>query len=261
MSLTLEERFAATIDELELPEADLVTAVMTRVVEPRRTAPRPRRLAIVGVVAVIVIGLTLAIEPAREAVANRLGLGATKVEVIPTGELSSGLPSNATTAPDSSSSTAGDVTSTANADAPDPLASDPIHELGPPSGFDDAGLGRGRRFTWPAGPRLDPLGDSDVGAILSVRIAEGELDLKRLLGDAELEFVLLDIGSVPINAMWIGAEHEYIAAGSEGPVLSDKVLIWVVDGLQYRLEANLPRDEMIELAEGTEGGTDLLRPG
>ena len=261
MSIHLEEQFAATIDELDLPDVDLVAAVVTAVVEPPAGVRRPRRLAIAAAIVVAVVALTLAVEPAREAVADWLGLGSTRGEIVPTGELSDGLPANAETEPGAPA--AGDAADDQSA----PEVSNhsevrnPIPELGPPTAVADVSVARGRRFTWPAGAGLAPLAGSDVGAILSVRVAEGELDLKRLLGDPELEFLTIALDGAELPALWIGSEHEYVAAGTDDPVLADRVLIWVVDGLQYRLEADLPLDEMTALAGATEEGTDLLRPG
>ena len=66
---------------------------------------------------------------------------------------------------------------------------------------------------------------------------------------------------IPTIALWIGSDHELVAAGTGGPELSEQVLIWETGGIQYRLEGELPLDRMTELAQEVQGGTELLRPG
>ncbi len=263
MTASLQERFVATLDELELPEADLVTPVMLSVVEERRgSVPRPR-MAIGFALVILVVALILAIEPTREAVADFFGIGTTRVEIVPEEDLSADLPGNAELTATTQRSTLTADSSEANTiDGTEPAVdADPIPMLGSPVEVADLGVARGRRYTWPADEDLPPLGDTETGLILSVRRAEGPLDVKRVASEAELVMVSIDYAGVPTVGLWIGSDHELITAGSTEPVLSEQVLLWAADGIQYRLEGDLPVDRMQQLAQSVEGGTDLLQPG
>ncbi len=244
---TLEERFVDAVDRLELPEVDLAPAVLAEIVGggPRQV-DWTRRLAVAAAVALLAgVAATLAIEPAREAVADWLGIGATEVEVDPDGTDPSGLPPSATL----------DLGEPASVDL------DPLPPLGPPDTASDLATARGRRFSWPAGPDLPPLAGTQVGAVLSVRTIDGAVDAKALLSDELIESVVVVVDGTEASGLWIGAEHEYLSADAVGPALAQQVLIWLADGVQFRLEADLPLVEMIRLAEAVSGGTDLLQPG
>ncbi len=243
---SLEERFVDAVDHLELPEVDLSPGVLAQLDGGRHRTDWPRRLAIAAAVALLAAAAaTLAIEPAREAVADWLGIGATKVEIDPGGSGPADLPPSATLDPGQ----------------PSDVALDPLPPLDPPDTTSDLRTGRGRRFGWSAGPDLPPLGGTEVGAVLSVRTVDGALDMKSLFGDELIQDVLLDVDGSPISALWIGASHEYLAADAVGPAVAEQVLLWVVGDVQFRLEADLALDEMIRLAEAVTGGTDLLQPG
>lgn len=59
----------------------------------------------------------------------------------------------------------------------------------------------------------------------------------------------VEVGSA--RAIWTDGPHVFIIDGfyQAGRLVESPVLIWTVDGLTYRLEADLSKDEMIRIAE------------
>ncbi|MEM9651922.1 MAG: hypothetical protein AAGA65_07485 [Actinomycetota bacterium] len=249
---TIEQRLARVYDELELPATDLVPAVMAeltaRTPDTWRTRRDSRRaLAAAAVIVFLAIAASVVVQPTREVLASWLGIGATSVERID--ETGAGSPSSTVARTASSSSS---VATAAGVD--------PIPALGVPDGVVDTPTARGRRYLWTAPDGFPKPVDGQAAVVLSVRLVDGPIDQKQLLADSDARHVPLDIGGQVRSAVWIGSDHRYVAAAEE-PVWSEQVLIWVVGQIQYRLEADLPLEEMVTLAERVEGGTDLLQPG
>lgn len=284
----VEQAIAATIDELDLPESDLVGRVLAELSEAPTTTtgrlteggwrlpalgrgfgpPRPA-VALAGSFLLVVLAL-LVLEPARSAVADILGFGATRIE--------QGSDSSIAPRPTTSSTSANPATSTNPAISATPATSassldpenlgaengaNPIPSLGAPS-ITDGTIGARRRYLWPSSERFPALGGSNAGVILEVRTVSGPADLKSLGGQPGVEFVTIDVESGEVLALWIPADHqrtlneesERSEAVDVGPTLT-----WTVEDLQYRLEADISKAQVVALAAEVTGGTELLATG
>lgn len=252
----LQDRFVATLDDLDLPQRQLVRPVLAEIVrlehQPARSPwwqGEDRRLGLAFALAVLAVSLTiLAVAPTRQAVAGWLGIGSTKINVVPP----TSSPVSDLRSP-SAESLGDDVESPA----------DPIPGLGAPDAVRDQ-PDRGRSYTWEAGQSLPALGDTDIGVVLSVRPGDGDLfsDVKSVGQDVDVEFVIVEVGDeATVLGLWIGGTHELIAGSSAPPVVAERVLLWVADAIEYRLETDLSLAEVLDLAASIQGGTDLLPPG
>jgi hypothetical protein len=222
---------------LDLPEADLVDGVLARIeagaAAPRRSR-RGARLAVAAAVAVAVLAAALAIEPSRQALADWFGIGSTIIRRVPETDLPAPR-----TRPD------------LGREEPVRPGDAPLPALGPPA----AAYRRGadvRSYAWAASPDLPALAGSDLGAVLGVRPAEGVPVTKLVPTGDPVEGV--SVGGV--LGLWIPGDH--VLLGPDGtPTKAERVLLWVKDGREYRLEANIDRDRAVALAEkvaGTAGG-------
>lgn len=219
-------------DDFDLPEVDLVGAVRSEIEGGDRRASRhPHRwLAAAAVVAVLVVA-AMVIEPSREALAGWLGIGSTRIERVPDADLPA----------DASLPDLGDTV---------PLEPDdsPLAALGTPDVVfvDEAGV---RSYAWAATDGLPALGESDLGAVLSVvETPADELNTKLVGADDPVEAVTVSGAS----GLWIPAGH--VLLGHDGtPTAAQRVLLWVADGYEYRLETNLDRADALSLAEQVEG--------
>lgn len=263
---TIEERLADVFGQLDVPDHDLVSGVLSEISTsapaptPARTDARwPSPLLVAAALAAVVCVASLVIQPTREALASWLGIGATRVEFVDPSTADHGAVGSETQETEPSPSAEATV-QTPDAGS-DPAVRNPIPALGAPAAIDPTEVGRGRRFSWTGTADLPALPGSTAGLILSVRSVDGPLDLKRLSSDESLQMVTLDLDGGSAVGMWIASDHQYLAAADDRPTNAEQVLIWVVDDVQYRLEAELPRARMIELAEQTTHGTDLLQPG
>lgn len=263
----LEERFAATVEALDRPDSDLVDAVLARIDElpplaaegrshrPGSPPPRRRSLAVALVAVLVVLATVVLVAPARQAVAHWLGIGATRVVVEGGDGATVGSPAPSSSVPGSPIPGSSAPPPAAGSD----LDGDVIPSLGPPGSIAD-GPGRARTFRWSAGPDLPPLGPGSVGAQLTVRPADSEIVTKRVDPAVEIVFVEIPGRSDPTLALWIGGEHEREAPGG-APELAQRVLVWVDEGIEYRLEADLDLVAVLALAAEIEPGTRLLPPG
>lgn len=280
---TIERRFIDAVDQMPVTEVDLVARVLDQIegqvpgeaeavsiARRRRPAGRPLAVALAMVVVIAGVGV-VTVAPARRAVADWLGIGATVVERSPVdrsesvddgvqvdsdidaGDLEGGEPS---------------AESLGQPIDPAPDGSRPLDPI-PPQGLPDQIIddpGRGRSYVWGPGPDLPPLAETEVGLVLSVRlVAEAGLAIKSVVGDVGVDLVTVDGPSGPIAGLWISGTHDLIAAGRDRPVVAERVLLWEAAGIEYRLESALPLPEMLELAASvetsTEDGTSLLPPG
>jgi hypothetical protein len=222
-------------DELDLPDGDLVEAVLAEI-DDRATPGRgaaPRWLVAAAVVAIAVLA-AVAIQPSREAMAGWLGIGSTRIERVP----DAGLRANATLP---------DLGNTTPVDPDDsPL---PALDL-PDAAFVDAeGV---RSYVWVADDALPALDETDVGAILSVRAAPAEALSTKLVGADDLVEPVDIAGS---DGLWIRADHVLLRPDGTR-TLAHRVLLWVDEGIEYRLETSLDKDDAVSLAENVEGTID-----
>ena len=221
----IEAALAGLADELVVPDGPLDT------VRPGR-GHRPERVLIGVAAAVIVLALVLSAVPAgRRAVAGWLGLGRVRVERIDPG---------LERPPES-----GFVDGVAPLDVDVALAAAGVEE----PALDGAGLGRpeaagrppegGVVLTWDDGAttlwvRRPDEGD-DVGLV------------KQLIADAVAEPVE-GIGEAAILI-----EGDHVLATPARTVAADRVLWWVVDDVEHRLETDRSRADLLEMGRTLAG--------
>ncbi|MGH1489731.1 MAG: hypothetical protein ACRBK7_10105 [Acidimicrobiales bacterium] len=271
----LGQRVAVTIDELELPSDDLVARVLDDLlINPEQATTNTgrliryrgrlrnhdgRRLTVaVALAAVAFVVSLVALEPARSAVADILGFGATRIEQDRTTPPATATPPEATPQATTPSTTAPAAT-----DDPAPLAADrlnPLPSLGQPLVSDGATASR-RSYFWPASEEFPRLIDSEFGVALEVRDLSGPPDLKRLGAQPGSEFITVTVESGETLALWIPFEHQRELDEAAGPTTVDSTLLWTVDELQYRLQASVDLERAVELAAEVQGGTELLAAG
>jgi hypothetical protein len=184
-----------------------------------RRAVWPLWAVAAAVIAVIAIAI-VSIAPARHAVADLLGIGATHVQHVdrlPSTEESPPLPSN------------GDWATLAKQ-----LARHHLFALDPALVGD------------PVAWRVDPQDDTVVAyedVALSQRpLAGAGPSIKRYGGGANVQFV--QVGNEP--AVYVGGEHTRTIAGHT--FRSGSALIWDFDGVELRLEGDVPLDQMLTIA-------------
>jgi hypothetical protein len=207
----------------------------------------------------VVVVTVIAVTPARDAVARWFGIGSTQIEIVPT--TAPGQDAAGTSAAEPGEANINTVVGATDVLEIVQSNADPIPALGLPETAFDGSAGRGRSYVWAATDDLLALPGSDLGLVLSVRLTDGVLDGKRVVVDVAIENVLIGSPTGPIRAIWIAGSHDYLAAGTERAVTAERVLLWEVDGLQYRLESRLTLDASVELAQLVVGGTELLQPG
>ena len=216
--------------ELDLGDADLVDGVLGQI--EAASAPRGARSlrwAAAAAAAVVLAIAAVIVEPSREALAGWLGIGSTTIERVPDADLpeSPRLPDLGMRVPVGPGDT-------------------PVPSLGPPDAVfvDDH---RGRSYVWEATDTLPAVSGTDLGVILSVRSAGR--DLAKLVGeDDPVEIVRIRDGV----GLWLPADHVVLDADGV-PTAADRVLLWVEDGAEYRLETDLERPAAVALAAQVEG--------
>jgi hypothetical protein len=219
---------AALIDlgaHVAVPEHSLWTRVRAGLDEraPRR-AVLPIWAVAAAVIAVVVVVAIVSIAPARHAVADLLGIGATEVQHVdrlPGTEASPPLPS------------AGDPAALAAQLAAHGLFAPDVAVAGAP-------------VAW----RVDPKHETVVAyrrATLSQRAVEGAVpSIKQYAGAAGVQFVT--VGNEP--AIFVPGEHTRTVAGHT--FRSTSALIWDDDGIELRLEGDLPLDQLLAVARSVE---------
>jgi hypothetical protein len=217
--------------ELDLPAVDLRDAVMDRIADHAPTGTRAhRRLLAAAIVVVVLVAATVAIAPARDAVASWLGIGSTTIRHLTTDEIPAGGPPQLGT----------EVPVAEDAPSLAPLGE-------PDAAFVDH---RGAiSYVWQAGSELPELGSTGWGAILTIRPAGSGAGNEKLLGsDTQVE--LVDLGTA--SGLWVPGDHIVIVPG-EPPAIAHHVLLWTADDEEYRLEIELPKERAVELATTVEG--------
>ena len=181
-------------------------------------APRsawPLWVVFAAVIAVIALAV-VSIAPARHAVADLLGIGATEVQRVDR------LPGTEATRP------------LPNGDVSQQLARAHLFEPNAALVGD------------PVAGRVDSAGETVVayeGVVLSQRPIAGALpSIKRYAGEANVQFV--KVGDLP--AIYVAGVHTRTIDGHT--FRSGNSLIWEDDGVELRLEGDLPLDEMLAVA-------------
>jgi hypothetical protein len=217
----------------------------------RRRAWRPVLLA--AAAAVLAVALTIGLSPGvRRAVADLLGIGA--VRVHPAGTASATTLAGRTVPEDAALGQA--VESLADARATTGLALPVPEQFGPPDAVFVHGSAAGDVATlrWAPTAALPPTADPRAGALLTVVRAEVDSGLidKVLHQTTRAEQVTVD-GTPAL--LLSGGEHFIALRAADGTIvgetarLAGTTLLWTADGLTYRLEAELPPDDLIAIAE------------
>jgi hypothetical protein len=261
----LERRLSDLGSHLAIPATpDMTARVRERLAGDQSSAPivdanaRRRRLILTTAAAILILLGALALFPqARTAIADRLGIGGVTIRWLEDGPSPSPSPVGVTMM-------LGHAVTLAEArDAVEFPVRVPTQK-GFAAPIEVYVSGRGRdamvSFVYPAHPGL-PAGEVlGVGALLT-----------QFPGETGREFILKGLGlhgtdeetileAVSVNGhpgFWIaGAPHGVFLACLDGGEcreeryrLAENVLLWEQDGVTFRLESALPRDEAIAIAE------------
>jgi hypothetical protein len=193
------------------------------------TAPSRRRLRLLAIAAALVVGaaISVAVPPVRQAVADWMGLGSTRVERVPEGEGDAvGLPTLR----------AGAVPLTAEEARrilPDGLPDTSASDLGPPDQLFRPPEG-GVLLVWARGSTTLWAHHGDIGAGVLYR---------KLVSAGEQVRPVEDLGD---SALLITGSHFLVTPARR--LAAGSVLLWSAGGLEYRLESDLGADALIAVA-------------
>jgi hypothetical protein len=218
-------------------------------VRARRAAGIPRILAAAAAVVVVALAATLIVPGSRAAVARWLGIGQVTVTYV------GGLPESV--------GREYDLGRPADLGEAAAVADGSGWRLAAPGGVGDpngAFVGRPAgsvTLAWEPSAGLPEVGDSGLGLILTAM--PGTTDAggmsKQVARGTTVE--LARVGDHP--AYWVsGAPHEVVVTDPDGSIVRDtsrlagNALIWTQDGVTYRLESALDRDEAVELGANLE---------
>jgi hypothetical protein len=224
-----DERLAAVLASV----GEHLDTAPRRASEPAGRPPPARRtravLAAAAAVALLALALGSLVAPVREAVADWLGIGATRIERGPAGDRRNdppGLPSLDEGLPALS---AADAEAMLGRPLPDV---DDVRGLGPPDRLVRAPEG-GVILAWDGGETtlwvhevVDPERGLRKLGTMSTRVEDVEG-----LGDAALSL-----------------DGAHVLATPDRRIAAANVVIWVDDGFEHRLESRLPLPELIETA-------------
>jgi len=233
------------VTDLDIPNVDLSSRVVATLTSTRRPVNQERsvwtrRLSLAAVAAAIVLGVLVTVPPTRSAMASWLGI--TTVTVTPVDER--------TDIDRDVEPVADDLGPT----VPGAPTIEPIPALGQPDEVsDDATLGRS--YLWRTDETDAALPGTDVHAVLSVAPVDGGTAFGKIAFVGDIEEVQID-GAV--EAIWVSADHQL---ADSDPLLSGPALLWIRDGIRYRLEVADSKVRAVELAETVTLGTDLLPAG
>jgi hypothetical protein len=212
----------------------LVVTVDAVSVEPERAgrhaSPWPRRLAVAAVVLVVALVATLAVAPAREAVARWLGIGSTRIERVPDGTVPADLPT-----------ITGGLSPATEEEAERALggALPVVEGLGRPEATFVSPEG-GVILVWPEGETTLWVRNPDF---------EPATFVKKLVDAGEPAELIAGVGDEALlveGTHILETPHRRLSAGT--------VLLWVDDGREYRLESNLERAAKIDVARSVRPG-------
>jgi len=244
----LEHHFSGVIDDLDLPDVDVVDAVLGRLGDDdaARAGAGLRWLAAAALIVVVAVAGLLAVSPTRAALADWFGIGATELIVEPAEDAAL---IDGTTLDVLEGTT---VESTLDAL---PLLGSPAQVI-----LEDSGA---QLFLWEPSTDLPAIGDSNAGAILRVRDLGRDEALVVTKGAVvgEFEWLTIETEVGPADALHIATPHRFEPAPALEGVQAQPVIIWVIEEREYRLEASIDRDALVRLAENVQVGTDLLPPG
>ena len=260
LTVTLIRELRALATQIDVPPPADITADVRRAIAalpsrrpatPWLTALRPALVTVVGVIAAI--ALVLAASPAaRETVADWLGVGGIDIQVRPT-------ESGSEAAVEQPTETVGDPLQT-SAEISLPEARTVVafavrvpERLGEPDRVyvDESWPDGVITMVWAPSADLPEIGSSDVGALFSTFRSDVQGDfLTKVLGSFE------DVEQARVDGargIWFGGPPHLVARDANGvhrevnARLSGHSLIWERNGITYRLEADLPRDEMVAI--------------
>ena len=270
----LEARLRALAGRLTFPSGpDLAPSVTAALAARRRPAPRWHSLARAAVVATVLLLATaaavLAASPgAREAVADRLGIGGVRIEFVPATPT---VPAPTPTSPPTSATSTPTVSA-----SPTPLAAPLLLGevidgettvmpftvrrpaiAGPPAAtyLDRTAVpGGSLTMVWPASPALPETTIAGVGLLLQqFRGVANEGPYGKGLGPGTA------LESATVNGYpgyWItGEPHAFYYYDATGEPVEDRLrlagntLVWVEGDVTYRLESALPLLSALRLAE------------
>jgi hypothetical protein len=218
------EALASLREELLVPVEPLTVPATSRRPSSWR---RPLLAAAAIVLVAVVVGATVA--PARDAVADWLGIGSTEVRIVP--QPSAPPPSLPALADGARPVTAAEAA--VELGRPLPAIAHPSTAAVPEYAVPIEG---GVLVRWP-----------ERSETLWVRVAtdDSPMYFTKLVGsDAEIE----PVAGVGENALWLGASHVLETPGRA--VAAQNVLLWLDAGFELRLEGDLSRDEMVAIARG-----------
>jgi hypothetical protein len=271
----LERSLGELAERLEIPTNEWLAAdVVRRIGEPQRPASRRRAIRLAGAVVAVAVVAVFALPGPRHAVARWLGFDSVRIEPGVT------LPTTTavTTVPPTSTVVAAVPTASTIATPPTPTIAVPILDLGPSASLDEAMSRTGLPDPTPAllgtpqsihvvqppeaGQIVLVYAPSDlvpqstvtgVGALISVLPATIESGFfQKLLGtDATVRSV--DVSGAA--GYWIeGSPHQLLFQFGNN-VLSDTLrlatntLLWQRDGHVYRIEADIPLETALRIAQ------------
>jgi hypothetical protein len=137
----------------------------------------------------------------------------------------------------------------ARARASDGLLLPGTPELGEPDEVYTPGPSQenGVALVYRAGPGLPPLGDTNVGLVLTE--LPGRIEPAYLSGGAPAEAGLESVSVRDRQGYWIPPNHRTAPAVERTDGLPGSVLLWEREGLALRLETNLSKQESVRIAE------------
>ena len=203
--------------ELDWPaEPVLATRVATALRAPRRRGLR-RPLALAFSVVVLAVAVAMAVPPARSAILDFLHIGGVEIQRVETlPELPAGRAAPGLRVPLD--------------DALDHVPFDVVV----PEGYRDVYLAEGDgiiTFVWPDRLLMELSGDEQL--------------LKKVV-DQDSTIAMVDVNGYP--GVWIeGGPHGLFVPGGDAR-LAGNTLIWVREGVTFRLEGELTRQRALELA-------------
>jgi hypothetical protein len=203
--------------ELDWPaQPSLAPRVAMAIRAPHRRSLR-RPLALAFAVLVLAVAVAMAVPPARSAILDFFNIGGVEIQRVDTlPELPAGLVAPGVRAP-----------------LDDALDSVPF-DVVVPEGYRDVYLAEGEgivTFVWPDRLLMELSGDETL--------------LKKVV-EQDSTIAMLDVNGYP--AVWIeGGPHGLFVPGGEAR-LAGNVLIWVREGVTFRLEGDLTRAQALTIA-------------
>jgi hypothetical protein len=253
----LEARLTALGSALEWPETrDVSGSVRARIegVRPaaRRPFPVPSVAFGVAIAIIALVAAALALFPgARQAVADWLGISGIEIRVR------EDVPTPSTSVKSIDDLDLGEEVSLAEAqEAVDfPLQFHDETDSWPPRVFLRKAPAPAVSFVYASGPDLPRSEQTGVGMLLTQFRGRYSPDLvKKVSATSTVEPVVVGDGG-----FWLeGRPHSVLFRDEDGNIYQDRMrlagntLIWEEDGVSFRLEADIERDQALQIARGLE---------